>query len=156
MAGRFYAYLVSAVVLVAVAYPVTWPVAWPGAHDSFPLSNYPMFSRPLPQPSLRLVYAVGVERDSTRHHLPPSVIANEEVLQARAVLSQTVARGEAASLALCRQLAERVAASDDAFAADIIEVRIVTGDHDAVAYLTGDDREGRERIHSFCPVERTP
>jgi hypothetical protein len=150
MATRLYAYLVSAVVLAAVCYPFAWPLH----RDSFPLSPYPMFSRKLPEPTVTLQYAVGVAPDGTRHHLKPSLVANQEVLQARAVLGRAVSMGQEATRALCRTIAGRVARERDL--AGVTEVRIVTGTHDAVAYLAGRDTRGQERVHGRCPVERVP
>lgn len=151
MASRVHAYLVSAAALVAMAIPFTWPLS----RDSFPLSNYPMFSRRMPEPELTLQYALGIEPDGARHHLPPELVANQEVLQARAVLARAVRQGPAAVAALCRLAAERVARAGAPFAA-VTEVHIVTGTHDAVAFLTGADTTGRERVHGRCPVERAP
>lgn len=148
MASRVYAYLVIAVVLAAVSYPFTWPLS----RDSFPLSNYPMFSRPLPEPTVTIQYALGLEPDGTRHHLPPRMVANEEVLQARVTLGRAVSQGKQATRTLCRSIAERVARHPD-FAA-VTEVRIVSGTHDAVAYLTGQDTLGREDVYGRCPVAR--
>lgn len=131
---------------------VAYPFAWPPTRDSFPLSNYPMFSRELSAASFSLQYAVGVTADGAREHLAPHLVANGEVLQARAVLGNAVSRGRSATMALCRSIAERVAEADDLSAID--EVRIVTGRHDAVDYLTGKDRVGKERVHGRCPVPR--
>lgn len=148
MASRVYAYLVIAAVLAAVSYPFTWPLS----RDSFPLSNYPMFSRRLPEPTVTLQYALGLEPDGTRHHLPPRLVANEEVLQARAVLARAVSQGEQTTQSLCRTIAGRVARHRDFEA--VTEVRIVSGTHDAVAYLTGRDTRGREDVYGRCPVPR--
>ncbi len=168
---RLYPYIVSLIVLIAVI----WPVSWPLYRDSFPLSNYPMFSRKLPDPTVRLQYALGIAADGTRHHLPPKLIANEEVLQARVHLARTVARGGANEL--CRQIAQRLAetrAPGGAFA-DVVEVRIVTGTHHAVDYLrslghpakrqsdeqakrqsAGQSKKQHETIHSQCDVTAAP
>jgi hypothetical protein len=148
MASRAYAYLVIAVVLAAVSYPFTWPLS----RDSFPLSNYPMFSRRLPEPTVVVQYALGLEADGTRHHLPPRLVANEEVLQARVTLGRAVAQGEQATRSLCRSIAERVARQPDLDA--VTEVRIVSGTHDAVAYLTGRDTRGKEDVYGRCRVPR--
>lgn len=153
MASRAYAYLVSVSVLAAMAYPFTWPLS----RDSFPLSNFPMFSRRFPEPILTLQYAVGLAADGERHHLPPELVANGEVLQARAVLARAVRQGPQATAALCRLAADRVARAGGSWA-EVTEVQIVTGKHDAVAYLTGADTRGDERVHERCPVpaERAP
>lgn len=151
MASRLYAYLVSAAVLAAVAYPITWPLS----RDSFPLSNYPMFSRPLPEPTVTIQYALGLEPDGKRHHLSPELVANGEVLQARAVLARAVRQGREATQELCRLAASRVARAGGEWAA-VTQVEIVTGTHDAVAYLTGENTRGKERVHGRCPVPAEP
>lgn len=146
MGWRIHGYAVVLCIVFAVSLPFTWPAK----RDSFPLSNYPMFSRPRPNAMVTIQYAVGVTADGARRHLAPEFIANDEVLQARAVLSRAVRGGSRAATELCHRIAGRVAA-DEALGA-VIEVRIVTGTHDSVAYLTGRDRVGRERLHVRCPV----
>ena len=147
MSWRLYGYLVAFAVVTAVSVPFTWP----SNRDSFPLSNYPMFSRPRPKPTVTIQYAVGVEPGGARHHLAPEMVANDEVLQARAVLARAVRSGRAAADELCRRIAGRVAGEGGDLDA-VSEVRIVTGSHDSVAYLTGRDRIGTERVHATCPV----
>ena len=150
MLERLYAYVVSAVLIGAVAYPFTWS----SREDSFPLSTYPMFSSRLPTSEITSNYALGIDADGTRHHLEPSLVANEEVLQARAVLNHAVGRGPAESRKLCESISKRVASRDGL--GDVAMIRIVTGRHDAVAYLTGEDRTGIERVHAVCGVRREP
>jgi hypothetical protein len=151
MRERVQAYVVSAVVLACVAWPV---VRHPLRDDSFPLSTYPMFSRPRPKPVLSANYALRVDADGERHHLSPRYIANGEVLQARAILDRTVGSKDRRRLRqLCEDIAERVARWDHPAKAT---VRIVRGTHDAVEYLTGRDTRGRERIHIECPVRKSP
>lgn len=74
MASRVWAYLASALLIGAMCVPFSWPLH----RDSFPLSNYPMFSRPLPDPSVTITYALGIEPGGARHHLPPKLVANED------------------------------------------------------------------------------
>lgn len=148
VAWRIFGYLVFAIVVAAVAYPLTWP----RGRDSFPLSSYPMFSRKLPTAEFSLQYAVGVTTDGKRHHLAPEFVANDEVLQARAVLRRAVRGGKRAVTRLCQRIARRVSVDADLRAVE--HVRIVTGRHDAVAYLTGRDRVGKERVHGQCRVKR--
>jgi hypothetical protein len=145
---RLYGYAVIVVILGATVYPVSWPLG----RDSFPLSSYPMFSRRLPTAGMTVQYAIGVDAGGGRHHLAPELIANDEVLQARAVLAHAVGRGRAGVDALCTHIAGRVARTKRL--RHVIEVRIVTGNHDAVAYLTGRDRVGKERLHGRCPIQR--
>lgn len=139
-----------AIVLIAVMYPFSWP----RTRDSFPISNYPMFSRKLPTAMFSAPYAVGVTADDGRKHLPPRLIANAEVLQAQAVLRGAIRRGRRNTRMLCRQIAERVANAGERLE-QVIEVRIVRGTHDAVEYLTGRNTVGREKVHARCQVRRT-
>ncbi|WP_428264160.1 hypothetical protein [Haliangium sp.] len=151
MTSRVYAYVVSLGVLFAVSLPFTWPLH----RDSFPLSNYPMFSRPLPEPVVTLQYAVGLEPDGTRHYVSPRLVANEEVLQARAVIAGAVYRGADATAALCRSIAGRVAAAGGEWAA-VTEVQVISGSHDAVALLTDKPAGSDETVYGRCRVEREP
>lgn len=150
MTDRLYAYVVSAVLIGVVAYPFSWEPY----EDSFPLSSYPMFSRRLPTPQVKISYALGIEPDGSRHHLEPELVANEEVLQARAVLSRAVGAGKGEASKLCSKIAGRVAGRGGL--RDVTTVRVVTGTHDAVEFLTGGDRIGVEKVHATCPVRRTP
>jgi hypothetical protein len=139
-------------VILVVVVATMVPISWPPGRDSFPLSSYPMFSRRLPTARMTAQYAVAVDAAGGRSPLAPELVANDEVLQARAVLAHAVRRGSGDIDALCRRIAGRVARTRAL--GHVIEVRIVTGEHDAVAYLTGRDRVGRERLHGRCPVSR--
>lgn len=152
MGGRLYAYVVSAAVIVAVTVPVSWH---PFRGDSFPLSTYPMFSRPRPKPMLTANYALGIDADGTRHHLAPKYVANVEVLQARAIIDRTInSRDPKRRKELCQRIAARVVAHGGSSLARVATVRIVRGTHDAVEYLTGRNTEGREVTHVQCEVKR--
>lgn len=144
---RIWAYGVSAVVLAAVL----WPLSWPTGRDSFPLSSYPMFARNRRSAELKAVYAVAVEEGGARHYVPPALVANSEVLQARAVLERA-ARTKAGARALCGEIAARVPGSEVA-EGRATEVRIIRGFHDALRYFdTGE--LGTERVLADCPVPR--
>ena len=143
---RAWAYLVSATVLLATL----WPMAWPPGADSFPLSSYPMFANSRGSAVTSLKYAIGVSADGARSWIAPGLVANGEVLQARAVISRSIAAGKAKARARCRDIAGRIAA-EGALPA-VREIRLITGTHDAVEYLTGRDRVGEEKIHASCPV----
>ena len=144
--ARVWGLAVSAVILGLTI----WPVSWPTGRDSFPLSSYPMFARREVNPTVHLHYAVGFDGGGGRHVIGPEYVANSEVLQARAALSRAVTN-KAKTDALCRSIAERVASDDDFDS--VIEVRIITGRHDAVAYLRG-ETTGHERIRGRCEVSR--
>jgi len=127
-----------------------WPVSWPKGRDSFPLSSYPMFARREVDPTVRLDYAVGIDAGGGRHVIGPQYVANSEVLQARAALARAV-RTPAKTEELCRSISERIAGDDDFD--DVVEVHIVSGRYDAVAYLRH-GRVGDERVRGRCEVKR--
>jgi hypothetical protein len=144
--GRARAYAVSALVLGAVLYPLSWP----NGRDSFPLSSYPMFARNRRSAQLHAVYAVALEQGGARHYVPPGLVANREVLQARAVLERAAAGGKQGAAALCRTLADRVRDADGGLGR-AVTVRVVKASHDALRYFdTGE--LGKERVLAECPV----
>jgi hypothetical protein len=150
VAERIHAYLVSIAILAAMLVPLSWD---PLRGDSFPLSPYPMFSRPKPDARVTVTYVVGITGGDGRRRLSPQlVIGNREVLQARVSIARARNAGAAALRDLCLTVAGRIAARPEM--AEVTEVAIVTGTHDAVAYLTGRDRVGTENIHDRCAVVR--
>jgi hypothetical protein len=139
--------LVTSVVLVAA---VLSPLARDPRRDGFPLSTYPMFAAPR-DTRMTLSFAYGVTAAGDRRLLEPAVVGTREVLQAAMTIAQAVGRGAADAAELCRHIATAVA--DDPQRADVVEVRVVTGDEDAVAYLA-DGSFGPERLRARCAVER--
>jgi hypothetical protein len=133
---------------------VLLPLGWTRTADSFPLSNYPMFARDRRSARVHAIYAVAVDPDGERRWVAPELVANREVLQARAVLERAAMGRERALDGLCRSIAGRVAGRGGALAG-ASEVRIVRGSHDALAYF---DRGqlGREKLLASCPVARGP
>jgi len=145
--SRWYAYAVSVAVIAAVA----WPASWNKNRDSFPLSPYPMFSRPLPTPRVTVVYALGIDADGSRHLIAPKYVANDEVLLAKVVLLREMATRQRRAR-LCRQITGRVRGAGSL--AKVAEIRIVRGSHDAVEYLTGRNTRGVEHVLVSCRVQR--
>lgn len=96
-------------------------------------------------------YAVGLGAGGERLLLAPSVVGTGEVLQAMRVIDRSVTSGPLEIAKLCDRIAKNVAA-DDEFR-DVVNVRIVTGTHDAVEYLAR-DVVGRERERRTCKVPR--
>jgi hypothetical protein len=145
VAERVFAVVVSAVVLACVLVPLSWS----NTRDSFPLSNYPMFARGRRSATLHAVYAVAYDADGGRHWVAPRLVGSREVLQARALLGRAVRRRESAA-ALCRSIAARVAAQGGELAG-AVELRIVRGKHDPIAYFES-GALGPERAMATCPV----
>ena len=118
--------------------------------DGFPLSTYPMFAtRRLT--TLTMSYALGEGAAGERIILAPELLGTGEVLQAMRVIERAVGGGKPGMEKLCGQIAARIA-TDPAYAA-VRDVRIVTGTHEAVDYLSR-DRVGKERERVRCTVAR--
>jgi len=145
--GPAYAWLVSGALLLMVLSPLCRP---PGA-DSFPWSSYPMFGRGLASAHTTVHHMIAFDAAGGRRVVPPTLVANDEVLQAEATLHRA-ARGKQQSLELCRQVAARLA--DDPAWADIVRVELRSERYDAIAYFEGDTapiRPGRLRARCTPP-----
>ncbi len=138
--------MVSLVTLAAVLSPL---VRDPEREDSFPLSTYPMFAFDRRDARVALHYVVAVGPGGARRHVPPSLVANHEPMQAMMTVRRAVELGQQARL--CAEVAGRVA-HDERFAAHDA-VTIVFGDHRAVAYLTQGVR-GPETVLARCAIPR--
>lgn len=118
--------------------------------DSFPLSSYPMFARPRGQPTLYAVVARAA--DGSERRLAPSWLGSSEVLQAKVLIQRSVERGPEATRALCRSVAERIAAAPGT--SDLRSVEIVRRRYDPVAYfVSGPEPLEQQRLEG-CPVPR--
>jgi hypothetical protein len=141
VAERVIAYAVSALVIALVLSPL----GWEASRDSFPLSSYPMFAHGRRSPVLHAVYAITTDAGGERTYVPPHLVANREVLQARAVLDRAARGGKKAAVALCREIAGRVDPSGAA------QVTILRGKHDAIRYFESGEL-GTEQVLARCPV----
>ena len=116
--------------------------------DSFPLSNYPMFTHN-PRDTTGIERAVGVTTAGDEVRLSPELSGGTvEVIHAAQTLTNAVRRGEAGDL--CIEIAGRVADSD---LADVIEVVVTTDRFEIVEGLRSDDPQPVERVvHARCEV----
>ena len=139
---RLRAYATTAVLLGLMA----WPLFRDPDRDSFPLSDFPMFSQGRPSARMTLTHALAVRDDGTRVPLSPFVATgNREVLQAMVLLEQAARLDPEDS---CARIAARV--RDPA----AVAVELVTSDFDAVAYFLEARRPLFRRVHASCPVPR--
>ena len=116
--------------------------------DSFPLSDFPMFSQGRPSPRFTVTHALGVDAGGARRPLSPWIAAgNREVLQAMVWLSAATADPTAS----CRAIAARVAAHGSP---DVRFVELATSDFDAVAYFVSAREPLTRRVHARCEVRR--
>jgi hypothetical protein len=147
---RVYAYVLSALLLGAVAYPLLPTSLFPwAATDGFPLSTYPMFSRKRPT-VVSIDHVVAIDSAGTARVVPPSVITSGEVMQAKVLISDTVRRGRRAARQLCIAVAERI--RSDASWAGVVTVEVRRDRFDVARYFAVDTKPLRSRVHARCPV----
>jgi hypothetical protein len=137
-----WSYIVGAAMLIAVTAPLTGLAT----ADSFPVSDYPMFSFKRDTPVASIAHAVGVTAAGDRTTLPPRAVGTDEVIQAFETFRQAVRNGDAALAALCQDIAARVAA--DGYAT----IEITSDTFDAIEYLDGARTPDSTVIHASCPV----
>jgi hypothetical protein len=134
---RLLVYGITIVAIVAVALPGVTD------RDSFPLSNYPMFSYGRPRVT-SFDTAVGVSADGRRARLSPTVIAGGyEVIHAAATVTKAITDGDADGL--CTEIAER---AQGRFA----RIEVVTETYDTVRWFAGDETPLARDVHASCPV----
>lgn len=118
--------------------------------DSYPLSTYPMFARARDKPWLSS--AEGVDSSGQSVRLSPSIVANDEVMQAAATVRRAVAAGPVALAALCSTIAGRVAT--DTSYQSVRHVRIVSARFDPVGYFVEGPVPEERSEHVRCDVSR--
>lgn len=134
------AYGITIVAVVAVALPGFTD------RDSFPLSNYPMFSYDRGRVTA-FDTAVGVRADGSTERLSPQLIGGGyEVIHAAQTVTKAIRAGDAASL--CTEIAAR--AAGEAYAT----IEVVTERYDTVGWFEGDETPIDRRVHASCEVPR--
>ncbi|MEM7449348.1 MAG: hypothetical protein AAF355_14035 [Myxococcota bacterium] len=122
-------------------------------YDSFPFSDYPMFSAGRPTPQLRLTHVQGVFENGSRTPLSPWVAAgNHEVLQAGNLIRHASFGSVESRGAFCRRAAARVAEEEDL--QGVVAVELVTSDFDCVRYFEEAQKPQFQRTHERCSVTR--
>lgn len=141
--------VLAAAASIAMIGVVLSPVLRDPYDDGFPLSTYPMFASKRPR-VLTFHYALGETATAgERVTLTPALVGTGEVLQAMRVIDRAVSRGRLEMTKLCDDIARRVAA--DGELARVTSIRIVTGTHDAIDYLS-QGKIGRELERQRCAV----
>lgn len=127
----------AAVMIVAVIAPMVGPTS----EDGFPLSTYPMFSRPLPAVTSQAT-AAGFDRGGDQVALTPTVIGGtREIIQAAMTAANEVAGGS--SDRFCREVLDRAPS-------EVTAVEIVTETYDVVAYFAGTKQPSEREVHARC------
>jgi hypothetical protein len=138
MARRWVAYGISLLAVAAVALPGFTD------RDSFPLSNYPMFSNDRSRITA-FDTAVGVDADGEVERLSPLRISGSfEVIHAASTVTKAIRTGDADSL--CREIAAR--ARHDG----LVRIEVVTETYDTVRWFEGDETPIARRVHARCEV----
>lgn len=120
--------------------------------DSFPLSNYPMFSNHRENASARVTHVVGRSRTGNHRPVPPRMLDTPEIMQAHQS-AVVAAKNPIAAELLCARVAVNVAEAGDAWS-DIDRLELRADRYDAVAYWQGDRAPTRSRVFASCPVLR--
>ena len=145
---RLRAYLITTLLAGAVAAPLFGILR----SDSFPISTYPMFASARAS-EVAISHALAVRTDGERRPLPPSAVANAEVIQAFETVRQALRQGPEATQALCDRIAAGLAHSGGQGGTKRVE--IVTDRFDAVSYFKGDTQPLASTVHAQCEV-RSP
>lgn len=124
-----------------------WPLARGLRHDSFPLSNYPMFTSYQPEVT-SFVRAIGVAADGAEDVLPPQLSGGTvEVIHANRTLNRALRDGRADEM--CAEIADRV----ERVRPELVTVLIVTETYDVIDALRADRPEPTQRtVRAECPV----
>lgn len=140
-----FAHVVGAALIGAVCFPMLRSTST----DSYPLSNYPMFSRARPR-AVDIDHLVAITKGGERRVVPPGLVASDEVLQAKVVIATAVGRGRASARALCLAVAARLRAHAEW--ADTVRIEVRSDRYDAHRYFDGDRAPVHSRVHAHCTV----
>jgi hypothetical protein len=118
------------------------------AGDGYPFSTYPMFGRQLGKPVL--YFAEGITDSGAAVRLPPRFVANGQPMQAMKTLRYAARAGGTRLKRLCRQLAERAAASPEHQL--VRRVRIVQARFDPLRYFEAEQQPEEREVLGECRV----
>ncbi len=137
----------AAVVSLTLCLAVLWPAV--RGTDGFPLSNYPMFSKPK-STRAKVFHVLGISAAGQHRPLPPLAVGTDEIMQAYQTVKLAIRGGPSSARALCAQAAARVL--DDDELADITALQVRIDVFDAVEYWRGERRPLQARVIAECPV----
>jgi hypothetical protein len=137
------AYLLTLGFGLAVAMPAVPDLSG----DNFPVSTYPMFSGRQSE-TATIARAEGIRNDGASERLEPSLVANDEVIQAFETIRQAIRQGPDASLQLCDRMAGKLEADE------YEQVRIVSETYDVIEYFDDHRDPLFSQIHAECEVRQ--
>jgi hypothetical protein len=144
-AVRVRAYVVGAVMVALVA----WSFTWGAHHDSFPLSNYPMFSFPRHRVEPLSSVVVQMPSGEIKRLSSQLISGSSETTLASATVTNAINRGDGGSDELCNAVAHRLEGKPDLAGGEVL---VVTERWDVVDYLQGGRVPEDRTIHARCPV----
>jgi hypothetical protein len=120
----------------ALAFAIMAPIkdGWRGVYgDSFPMSWYPMFSKPR-RPLERITYMIGVFPNEKRTVIPSNYFVRGPMNQARRHVAK-YGRDSAKSMELCEKAAKRISKMTTGRPSKIVQVRLVRGSFNREDYF---------------------
>ena len=139
-------YAIAVTVLFGAA--VLSPLLRSPPRDSYPLSNYPMFSGRIDEVN-DVPTVIGRTPDGERTLLSPLAISgSDEVMQALTDVGNAVRRGTAAAEDFCADVADRVAGKD------LATLEVVTETYNTIDYFRGSETPLDTTLHATCEVPR--
>lgn len=121
--------------------------------DSFPLSWYPMFSRPRPDPD-RANYVVGLEADGTRTMIRSRYYVRGGMNQARRQLGQMI-NTKGGAKKVCERAAKAAGKRKQGAMSRIVRIKVARGYFHMEKYFGKRDKTPvREIVYATCKVNR--
>ena len=139
--NRSWGALVGIVVVAAMLYPLI------PNEDSYPLSNYPMFSSNKPAVA-KVFHVVGFSSGGRHRPIAPEFLGTDEIMQAFQTVRIAARGGRDRAEALCRRVLEALESRQDARDLTHLEVRIDS--FDTVAYWKGERTPVKSRVVARC------
>jgi hypothetical protein len=140
-------YVVTAGFVLAVASP--YLTRQP--KDGFPLSTYPMFADNKDRMTT-MQHLVGVTADGAEVFIPPHLVANDEVLQARATIDRATREGRLSQTRLCEEVAARVA--HEPSLAGVVRLELRKSTYDSFHFFLEHAPPTKMRKFTACDVKR--
>jgi len=141
----------AALLGIAMVGAVVSPIFGDPPVDGFPLSNYPMFSRPRDTENVKIAHVVAFDANGGGRPVSPGLLGSREVMQAYRTVFIAVRGGPSAAEDLCTRAATAVAdAGADWSSAVRLEVRLDT--FDAIKYFEGETRAKTSQTFAKCKV----
>jgi hypothetical protein len=120
--------------------------------DSFPLSDYPMFSSHRENASARVTHVVAHSTAGNHRPVPPRMLGTKEIMQAHQT-AVVAAKDPATAAELCDRVAANVAEDGEAWS-DVDRLELRADRYDAVVYWQGEHTPVRSHVYASCPVPR--